>query len=297
MHKQKTMDIRQKIVAASTGLGWQVPHAAYAYEMDITNVLAILQKLNNDNGSAGITLNTMLIYIITNGIKSCPIVNSHIHYNKWLASGHLETIDTIDINMPVILPSGKMFTLKLSDFGNKSLSEMQTRINQLIEKTTTTEMDIPLLKTGLHNTFLQLKHGDIIHPIGRLLGMGFGRDRLKKPAANSKRAYKSMSVHERINVSDINMGSVTISNLGSLVKNTRGFPALIDIITPQIFAVGIGPISDRYEPYYNDSKLEIRFKKDITLLLVFDHRALDFGDIIPLIKRIEEISHNPAMFF
>lgn len=290
------MDIRQKIVAVTTGRGWQVPHAAYAYEVDITNVLSWLRALNDAGKSPRITLNTLLVYIIVNGIKSCPIANAHIHYNKWLASGHLEIIDTIDINMPVLLPAGKMFTLKLPDCGNKSLSETQRCVNQLIEKTTNTEMDIPLLKIGLQHTFQQLRKGDIIHPIGRLLGLKLGGDRIKKISAKNKRIYKSMPAHARINVDDIDMGTVTISNLGSLVKNIRGFPALIDIIAPQIFAVGIGPVFDRHEPYYNDNKLEIRSQKYITLLLVFDHRALDFIDIIPLIEKIEAISNNPAQY-
>jgi pyruvate dehydrogenase E2 component (dihydrolipoamide acetyltransferase) len=105
-----------------------------------------------------------------------------------------------------------------------------------------------------------------------------------------------MSAHERVNVNDIDMGTVTISNLGSLVKNTRGFPALIDIITPQIFAVGIGPVSDTPAIYYDGGKPEIRLEKNIALLLVFDHRALDFADIAPLIKRIESISDNPDLY-
>jgi pyruvate dehydrogenase E2 component (dihydrolipoamide acetyltransferase) len=289
------MDIRQKIVAVTTGQGWQVPHVAYAYEADITNVLSFLYELNTAGNNPNITLNTMLMYLVISGIKSCPVVNSYIYYNKWLAQGHLEMIDTIDINMPVILPSGKMFTLKLPDMGAKSLSEMQICINQLTEKISNTEMAIPLLKVALKNTFRQLLNGDIIHPMGRLLGLKLGKNRTKSIPIDIKRKYRLTSAHERINCHDIDMGTVTISNIGSQVKNTRGFPALIDIITPQIFAVGIGPIYDTPLPYYKDNKLEIRLIKNVTLLLVFDHRALDFGDVVPLINKIDSVCNNPAL--
>jgi hypothetical protein len=58
MSLYKQMDIRQKIIAATTGQGWQVPHAAYAYEADITNSFHFLRKINTAGNDPKITLNT-----------------------------------------------------------------------------------------------------------------------------------------------------------------------------------------------------------------------------------------------
>jgi pyruvate dehydrogenase E2 component (dihydrolipoamide acetyltransferase) len=227
-----------------------------------------------------ITLNTALLCVITRAIQSCPGVNAHIHYNKWLASGHVKIFDTIDINMPVILPSGKMFTVKLPDFGNKTLGEMQRYINQLMEKISRTGMDAPILMTGLQDTFRLLRKGDLVRPLGRLLGLIIGRDRLGKKADDVKKRYNTLPVHKRINPADINMGTITISNMGAAVKNTRGFPALINIISPQVCAIAIGPVQDN----------------TISFCVVFDHRALDFGDIVPLIHKMDALCAAPESY-
>ena len=280
MVTQTSMDIRQKVIAGATVRGWAAPHSAYVYEADIGNVIACLHKLQTGADSPRITLNTALLYVIVSAIQSCPGVNAHIHYNKWLASGHVHIFDTIDINMPVILPSGKMFTVKLPDFGNKTLSEMQSHINQLMEKMKETDMDEPILQTGLQDTFRLLKSGDIIHPLGRLLGLIIGRDRLGKNSGNKRKLYKTLPVHKRINPADIDMGTITISNMGAAVKNTKGFPVLINIISPQVCAIAIGPVQE----------------EAITFCIVFDHRALDFGDIVPLIRKMDAICAAPELY-
>ena len=294
MSRQQTMDIRQKIVAASTSQGWRAPHVAYIHEADITGLVSWLSKINNNAVSSKITLNTLLVYLIVNGIKSCPAVNAHIHYNKLLVSGYVASIDRIDVNMPVILPDGKMMVIKLQDLGNKKLREIQDYIENMMRKIKNTDMNVVFMKTALYETFQLLKRGDIIHPLLRLIGLRLGKGRIKKISKADTKKYMSTPENERINIYDINYGTVTISNIGAALKNTNGFPALIDIIAPQVFAVGIGAIyDDSIISKNDDQKLEVSICKKIRFCLVFDHRALDFGDIIPFIKRIDAIGKNP----
>jgi len=274
------MDRRQTIVAASTARGWQSPHVSFVCEADVTGALSRLAELNSGR-ERKIAANTMFVYLITAGIKACPAANAHVNYSRWLATGSVTFIEKIDINMPVILPSGKMITVKLPDFGAKTLTEMQDCIDKLMRKISLSNSDIPLMETAVRDTVSLLKKGDLFRPLGRLLGLKLGKNRVKGISAQAKRVYKAMPAEDRLNSDDVNLGTVTISNLGAAVKNIRGFPALIDLVSPQVLAVGIGPL------------YEAAGRRLAPLCFVFDHRALDFGDIAPLIRAVDALCGNP----
>ncbi|MHB9295555.1 hypothetical protein PilKf_01301 [Pillotina sp. SPG140] len=285
-------DIRQKIISSSTSLGWTAPHVAFVYEADATGLMNEFDQLNRlktDNNK--IALNTVLMRIIIAGIKAAPWVNAHISHSKWLASGHIKIIDSIDINMPILTPDKKAVTVKLPDMGNKSLIEITSYLNQLENKLNNTNRDIALLKVGLEDTGKQVRSGNIFHPIGRIFGLKFGKNKLKSISREEKNKYKNMPAEERLANEDLNMGTVTISNLGASVRGLRGIPVLIDLISPQICAVGIGALQEK--PVVFDSKIVPR--KIIPFCIVFDHRALDFGDIAPLMHQMDSVFKEPSV--
>lgn len=89
-------------------------------------------------------------------------------------------------------------------------------------------------------------------------------------------------------------GTVTISNIGSLYKEQKGSFALLEIIPPQVFAVGIGSIQERPGVYFQkNGNKEIGIRKTLPMCLVFDHRAVDFSSIIPFLKKLDEIFAKP----
>jgi pyruvate dehydrogenase E2 component (dihydrolipoamide acetyltransferase) len=245
-------------------------------------------------GGAKIALNTVLMRVVIEGIKAAPWVNAHISYSKWLASGHIKIIDTIDINTPLLapaLPDKKAVTVKLPDAGNKTLAELGSCLGRLKDKLESTNRDIALLKVGLEDTGKQIRGGDVFHPLGRILGLKFGRNKLKGVSREEKSRYKNMPVERRLNNGDLNMGTVTISNMGPSVRGLRGAPVLIDLISPQIFAVAIGALQEK--PVVFESAVVSR--KIIPFCMVFDHRALDFGDITPLIHRMDAVFREPSV--
>ena len=79
------------------------------------------------------------------------------------------------------------------------------------------------------------------------------------------------------------------SNLGSAVRGTNGFPVLIDLISPQVMAIGIGAMQEKASIY----KSQIAPRKVMPFCIVFDHRALDFGDVALMIKEMDFIFQNP----
>jgi pyruvate dehydrogenase E2 component (dihydrolipoamide acetyltransferase) len=184
-----------------------------------------------------------------------------------------------------------MITIKIPNCGIKSLSEIENHIKGLMNKLNNTNTDITLLNVGLEDTFNQIKCGDFFHPIGRILGLKFGRDRLKSFSKKDKNNYKKMADDIHLCNNDINMGTVTISNLGSAVRDTIGMPILIDLISLQVLAVGIGVMQDK--PVVFNSQIVSR--KIIPFCIVFDHRALDFGIISKLIKQMDFLIKYPKI--
>ena len=291
METSISFDIRQKVVSTSTSLGWAAPHVSYIYEADVTELMhefdILIQKKTVENK---ITFNAILMMIIIKGIKAAPCVNAHVYHNKWLASGNTIIFDKIDINTP-LLSNNKMITIKLKNCGNKSLEELASYHNELKAKLSHTNIDIALLNVGWEDTIKRLKQGRIFNSLGRIIGLKIGKNRLKRISKHERGIYKSTPKEKRLCNDDLNMGTFTISNLGSAVRGTNGFPVLIDLISPQAMAIGIGAIQEK--PVMHNTQIEPR--KIIPFCIVFDHRALDFGDVAPLIKEMDLILRNPEI--
>jgi pyruvate dehydrogenase E2 component (dihydrolipoamide acetyltransferase) len=290
MKNPVSFDIRQKVVSTSTSSGWMVPHVSYIYEADATELMIEFDKLiHNKTVDNKITFNTILMRVVIEGIKAAPCVNAHVFYNKWLSSGNIKIIDRIDINTPVLLPDKRMITIKLHDCGNKSLEEFAFCFNQLTNKLKNTNIDIALLNVGWEDTIKRLKQGNVFTPMGRIAGLKFGRNKLKRIGKFERDIHNNIPKESRLCNDDLNMGTITISNLGSVVRGTKGFPAIINLISPQAMAIGIGTLQDKPIIYQS----QITPRKIIPFCIVFDHRALDFGDVAPLIKEMDLIFQNP----
>ena len=139
----------------------------------------------------------IMLKIFSEGLKYAPKLNAHISYNKDTKEGEIRTIENINVNMPWILPSGKMMT-------------------------------------------------------------------------------------------------ITISNIGSTYREQRGTISMLDIIPPQVCVIGFGAIQEKPGVYTNEQgEKTIGIRKILPICIAFDHRALDFGEVIPFIKKLDSIFENP----
>ena len=59
-----------------------------------------------------------MLKVFSEGLKYAPKLNAHISYNKDTKEGEIRTIENINVNMPWILPSGKMMTITISNIGS-----------------------------------------------------------------------------------------------------------------------------------------------------------------------------------
>lgn len=289
--------IQRKIVSYMTTHSWQnVPHVTYVYEPDVTDFFEEFKRLN-DSGlhSRKITFNTLMLKVFTEGIKADPAINAHIDYNHKYVKGEIKTIENINISMPWILPNGEMMTINLRNFESKSLDQMAEYIESISKKIENTDLNEAMYEVSFANTIDMLKKGHVVQTLRKLAGAKLGRHKIKTLSGEEKKEYKNIPEDERITKYDLEPGTITISNIGSVYKEQRGMIGILEIIPPQIFAIGVGGVQDKPGIFKNSKgKQEIGVRKMLPICLAFDHRALDFGEVVPFMKRLDDIFANPA---
>lgn len=292
--------IQRKIVANMTSESWEtIPHVTYMYEPDVTEFMKAYKKLNlNRSGADKISVNTLILKVICEGLKAAPAMNAHMHFNRKLVRGSIDTFKNIDISMPMILPNGEMMTVNLHDFEDKNLDEMTDYIQDVYRRAENTDLNEAMFEVSLDNTLTALKSGKIGQAICRLIGSKTGKHKVNTLHGAAKKAYESIPVEDRLTKRDIAQGTVTVSNLGSVYRAGRGAAALLEIIPPQVTAFGVGAIQDKpvvVTDAFGEKYVEAR--QVLPICIAFDHRALDFGDIVPFLQALDSIFENPQIMY
>lgn len=297
--KEVHFGIARKIVSNMTAESWEtIPHATLTYEADVTELFKEYKKLNEGctDKSKKITINTVMLKIISEGLKAAPVMNTHIEFNRRLVRGCVKYYDNIDISMPMILPTGEMMTVNMHDMGNKTLSEMTASINDTVRRANNSDMNEVMFEVSLDNTFKGLRKGKILQAINRLVGSKTGKHKVKTLSGEAKKKYYSIPVTDRLTKHDIEQGTITVSNLGSIYREHKGVCALLEIIPPQTTAIAINATQKRPVVVTDENgndKIDIRLIMPLTIAI--DHRALDYGDVVPFMRRLDEIMANPSV--
>ena len=300
VYKKEYFKIARKIVFNMTSESWeQIPHTTASYEADVTELMKYYKKLNEGvtDPADKITVNTLALKIICEGLKAAPKMNTTLAFSRRLVCGTLCYHDTIDISMPMILKTGEMMTVNMHDMGNKSLLEMTHAIADTVRRANNSDMNEVMFEVSLDNTLKGLKKGRLLQTFCRLFGSKMpGRHKVKTLSGAAKKAYYSIPVEDRLTKHDIEQGTTTISNLGSVYRGQKGECFLLEIIPPQTTAFAVNAIQDRPAVVTDGSgnkKIEIRQIMPITVAI--DHRALDYGDCVPFFKRLDEIFAAPQI--
>ncbi|MEZ3421543.1 MAG: 2-oxo acid dehydrogenase subunit E2, partial [Eubacterium sp.] len=155
IYKKERFGIARKIVSNMTSESWeQIPHSSLSYEADVTELLKECETLNEwcEDKAKKITVNTLMIKIICEGLKAAPKMNCTLKFRRRLVQGTLKYHDTIDITMPVILKSGEMMTVNMHDMGSKSLTEMTEAIQDTMRRANNSDMNEVMYEVSLDNT-------------------------------------------------------------------------------------------------------------------------------------------------
>lgn len=300
VYKTENFKITRKIVSNMTAQSWEeIPHATMTYEADATELLEEIKRLNDERaqGEDKITINTVMLKIICEGLKAAPKMNTTLDFNRKLVRGTLKYHDQIDISMPMILHTGEMMTVNMHDMGSKTLTEMTCAINDTVRRANNSNLEEVMYEVSIDNTLTGLKQGKILQAIRRLYGSKMpGKHQVKVLSGKAKKEYYLIPEKDRLTKHDIEQGTTTVSNLGSIYREQKGFCALLEIIPPQTTAFAVNAVQKRAVVVTDENsndKIEVR--KIIPITIAIDHRALDYGDCVGFFKRLDEIFANPSL--
>ncbi len=299
VYKKERFGIARKIVSNMTAESWEtIPHAVVSYEADVTEFLKEYKKLNEGctDKNKKISINTVVMKIITEGLKVAPMMNCHLKFERALVRGKLYYHDRVNVSMPAMLPDGRMMTVNLRHMDNKSLTKMTEIINDTMRRMKNTNMDEAMFEVSLDNTLKGLKKGKIKQAILRLIGSKTGKHKVKTLKGEEKKKYYSIPESDRLTKKDIEQGTITISNLGSVHRNQTGMCFLLEIIPPQVTAIAVNAIRKQPTVVTDENGNDtIEVRQILPLTIAFDHKALDYGDVLPFMNKLDEIFANPSI--
>ena len=283
--------IARKIVSNMTSESWEtIPHACVTYDADVTKFLKVLKEINSGKDKTQkITVNTAMLRILVEGLKACPKMNGHIEFNRKLVRGKVTTFENIDISMPVVLNTGEMMTINMHGMHEKTMSQMRDVIADSMRRANNSDMNEVMFEVSMDNTIQGLKKGKILQTVNRLIGSKTGKHMVKTLSGQAKKDYYSIPVTDRLTKHDIEQGTITVSNLGSVYRKWKGACTILEIIPPQLVAIGVGAAQKR--PVCTDED-EIVSSTVLPITVAFDHRALDMGDMVPFFEKLDEIFEN-----
>lgn len=298
MNEVKNFDLQRRVVAHMTTKSWMnVPHVSYMYEPDITEFYWEYQKFTDKKSdvAAILSFNTLIIRALIEGLRSAPKLNASISYNHKKGEGKLEFYDEINICVPWLLPDGRMITPVIQNAEKKSLDTLSKAVADLEEKIKNTNIDELLYQAILSDTKGELKKFNL-SIFRRILATKVSFSPLKGLSGKEKERYYKTPESGRLSPDNLTKGTVTISNIGSLYKQQSGCFGLLEIVPPQVFAIGIGAVQEK-PGVYTDSNgnKSIGIRKTLPMCLAFDHRALDFNALVPFLKTMDYIFSKPEI--
>lgn len=271
-----------------------IPHVTYMYEPDVTELYKLYKKINEGRTpETKVTFNTVMLKIITEGLKACPIMNSHMEFNRKFVTGKIDSYEDINISMPTILPNGEMMTINLRNFGNRSIENMTAYIKDVRRRAEKTNLTEAMYSVSLDNTLNTLKQGHFLRVLMKIAGANIGNCKIDHLRGRAKKEYEKIPETERLTIKDLEPGTVVISNIGSTYLQQTGAMSLLEVVPPMVSAFGIGAVQDKPVVEEVDGKKEIVIRSILPICIAFDHRVIDFGDIVPFMKRLDEIFANP----
>lgn len=295
IHKSDIFDINRRVTAHATSNAWRhTPHATYLYEPDITDFYSYyLEKREKLEDKNPITFTAVMVKAIAEALKVSPKLNAILHYNRHTKVGTHHHIKEISIAIPFLLPDKRMITPTIHNAGEKTLHQIAETLSEMKRKIINTDIDAMQYTVAKKEIIEHFKHFNFA-TILQIFHTKIGKNRIHLSKKRIK-AYLKIPDEDKITTEDIFDTSVLVSNLGSVFQQQRGGITLLDLVSPQVFAIAINAIQDRPAVYTEAHQQKIGIRKILPLSLTIDHRALDGADFIPFQDHLDIIFSNPQI--
>lgn len=272
-----------------------IPVAGFVREADATKLWEVYKKLNSDTSRPiKISFNTLMIRFFAECLKSSPILNAHLSYKPFSATGVLNYKGSVEVSMPVILPNGRMIPIVLHDAGNKNLDEIAFAVSEIERKLNNTILDETLYDVAKQRMFPLIKQGKALQAIATALASFVGKHKVHFAPSKVRKEYrKSVKPEDRLCAEDIGEGTICISDLGSIYSG-RGFATTSPVLQPTTSVIAFGRVRDEDKVYKDENgNLQLKTLKYLPITILFDHKIGGFPDIVPFMNKMDELLENP----
>ena len=241
-----------------------------------------------------------MMKVLVEGLKAAPRLNAHFEYNHTATSGRLIIKKHIDVAMAICLESGETFQIKVKQLEDKSLQEMAAQIEDVKDRLSKTNIKRALFELAGQRMAGYAAKGKIGTTFAQFISAYFGKGKIAQfSRLFIKKRGKSSSHkgrYEGLRSDDFGEGTVCFTNWGTLYENLDVNITYIPPLYPQVFLFGTGRIKDvEYAIKDENGNVDIGTKKVLPLTLVFDHKIGGAADIMPFIKKLDEIFANPEV--
>lgn len=294
--KTEHFGIQRKIVSNMTTQSWmEIPHAGPVIEFDVTDLMAKFNELRASGKlQYKLSVNTLMLKAIAIALKESPKMNAHVEFNRHFVKGQIKYFDEVHFSIPMQLPNGEMMTINFHNFESKTLDEMSAYMLDVSRRLENTNLTEAMFEVSLDNTLTALKKGKLKTVFCRLFGAKIGKYRVKTLSGKAKKEYNSIPVTDRITKKDIEQGTITVSNLGSVDRNRYGFCSILEIIPPQTSVIALWAANDRPVVKVNENgEKEIVIRQILPMTVMFDHRVCEYSDIVGFLNKIQDICDHP----
>ena len=277
----------------------EIAGTSCCYELDVTGLYEEFLKLK-DESDYKLTFNTLMIKILVEGLKAAPRLNAHIEYDHRSTSGRIIIKKHIDVSMAVLLQNGETFLVKLAQLEDKSLKETALQIEDTKRRLLNTNLRRVMFKVGGQRMVGLASKGKIISTLSQFCSAYFGKGKIAKLSKLFKKKYRSVNTSDKpydgLRVDDFTEGTVCYTNWGTLYDKLDVNITYIPPMYPQVFLFATGRVADReYVVKDENGRLDLKTKKVLPVTLIFDHKIGGANDIIPFIKKLDEITANPEI--
>lgn len=294
------LDIKGKLLSnVLVNAQKEIPGVGCTYDADVTAFWDEYLKLKAECGYA-LPFNTIMMKVLVEGLKAAPRLNAHFEYNHTATSGRLIIKKHIDVAMAICLESGETFQIKVKQLEDKSLQEMVAQIEDVKDRLSKTNIKRALFELAGQRMAGYAAKGKIGTTFAQFISAYFGKGKIAQfSRLFIKKRGKSSSPkgrYEGLRSDDFGEGTVCFTNWGTLYENLDVNITYIPPLYPQVFLFGTGRIKDvEYAFKDENGNVDIGTKKVLPLTLVFDHKIGGAADIMPFIRKLDEIFANPEI--
>ena len=269
-----------------------IPSPGYNYEADITKFWEEYQNLKKNCGYH-LSFNSLMMRVLVEGLKEAPRLNAHLEYNHTASCGRLIIKNHIDVAMPIFLENGETFPVKVRAIENKSLKEIAEQIDNILERVKKTNLDWVLFDNIAQRMVGFVLKGKLWSSFRQVTSGYFGKYKVGKISD----LFHPVERHEdSLEMYDVNEGTVCLTNWGPLYEGLTGNVTYTPLLFPQVFLMAMGNMRDIEYPFKNEKgEVDLATKKVLPITLMFDHRIGGFADVMPFIKKLDEIFANPEV--